>query len=93
MSTKFQSDEQRQPVWYVMDEFGSQIWHNDVTTNVCVVPFVDMALTGQAYSLMFPCSPIEANSWLTKQDKVKWVYEKCVVLESMGIRVRLKCPK
>lgn len=44
--------EDRVPVWYILDEFGSRIQHS-ASPNVRLVPFLCM-LDGAAYSLLFP---------------------------------------
>ena len=44
--------EDRVPVWYILDEFGSRIQHSH-SPNVRVVPFV-CVLDGAAYSVLFP---------------------------------------
>jgi len=60
------SVEERQPVWYVMDEFGSRIQHSD-TPSHRVVPFL-WAGDGLGYSIMFPITPhaIMANTSVTR---------------------------
>ncbi len=51
--------EDRVPVWYVMDEFGSKIQHSD-EPNVRAVPFIS-TVDGAAYSLMFPVKDVECG--------------------------------
>jgi len=60
------SVEERQPVWYVMDEFGSRIQHSDTPT-YRVVPFL-WAGDGLGYSLLFPCNTaaIPASTMVTR---------------------------
>ena len=56
--------EERQPVWYVMDEFGARIQHSDEPT-ARVVPFIYM-VDGCGYSLLFPIKDIEEDGILTR---------------------------
>jgi len=56
--------EQRQPVWYVMDEFGSRIQHSD-EPNFRVVPFIYMG-DGLGYSLMFPVQEVFEGEEVTR---------------------------
>jgi len=58
------SVEERQPVWYVMDEFGSRIPHSD-DPNVRVVPFL-WAGDGLGYSLLFPIKSLELGDEITR---------------------------
>ena len=60
------SVEERQPLWYVMDEFGSRIPHSD-SPSYRLVPFL-WAGDGLGYSLLFPVSsgPAEAGSVVTR---------------------------
>lgn len=47
-----QSAEERVPVWYIMDEFGSQVKHSD-EPSCCLAPF--FYTQGQiAYSILWP---------------------------------------
>ncbi|XP_059352286.1 tubulin--tyrosine ligase-like protein 12 isoform X2 [Daphnia carinata] len=56
--------EERLPIWYIMDEFGSRIQHADCAT-VRVVPFFYM--TEQAtYSIMFPITHLNVNDEVTR---------------------------
>lgn len=50
------SIEDRMPIWYIMDEFGSAINHSD-SPNVRVVPFIHLP-EGTTYSLLFPIEDI-----------------------------------
>ena len=50
-----ESVEDRQPHWYIMDEFGSRIPHSDSPT-YRTVPFM-FAGDGLGYSLLFPVTP------------------------------------
>jgi len=54
-----ESVEERQPVWYVMDEFGSRIQHSEEPT-YRVVPFIWTG-DGLGYSLLFPCTSSAIN--------------------------------
>jgi len=56
--------EERQPVWYVMDEFGSRIPHSS-NPSCRLVPFL-WSGDGLAYSLLFPIEPLEAGSRVTR---------------------------
>lgn len=60
------SVEDRQPVWYVMDEFGSRIQHSD-SPSYRVVPFL-WAGDGLGYSLLFPIksTTISASTPVTR---------------------------
>ena len=44
--------EDRMPVWYIMDEFGSRLQHSD-DPNFRLVPFFSL-LDDCAYSILFP---------------------------------------
>ncbi|KAI9555883.1 hypothetical protein GHT06_018400 [Daphnia sinensis] len=56
--------EERLPIWYIMDEFGSRIQHADCPT-VRVVPFFYM--NEQAtYSIMFPITNLKENDEVTR---------------------------
>ena len=62
--------EDRMPVWYIMDEFGSRIAHcfDDVDkVNVRVVPFIS-AVGGQvvAFSLLFPVKNVALNEEIVR---------------------------
>ena len=50
------TDEEREPIWYVMDEFGSSIRHND-TPKVQVVPFYYVGEKAM-FSIMFPLTDL-----------------------------------
>jgi len=56
--------EERQPYWYVMDEFGSRIPHCNIPT-VRVVPFI-WAEDGLGYSLLFPIVALEEGDAVTR---------------------------
>lgn len=56
--------EERMPIWYVLDELGSGINHND-SPNFRVVPFVH-APEGMTYSLLFPIRDCEENEVVTR---------------------------
>ena len=52
-----QGSDDRLPVWYVMDEFGSRIQHSDNPT-VRTAPFM-YAPTQMAYTIMWPIQDID----------------------------------
>lgn len=56
--------EERMPIWYVLDELGSGINHND-SPNFRVVPFVH-APEGMTYSLLFPIRDCDENEVVTR---------------------------
>lgn len=56
--------EERLPIWYIMDEFGSRIQHSDEPT-VRLVPFFYMAEQA-TYSIMFPVTDLEEHDELTR---------------------------
>jgi tubulin--tyrosine ligase-like protein 12 len=56
--------EDRQPIWYVMDEFGSRIQHTD-TPNFRAVPFLYMG-DGLGYSLLFPTCDVKEGDEATR---------------------------
>ena len=60
------SVEERQPRWYVMDEFGSRIAHSDLPSHR-LVPFL-WAGDGLGYSLLFPVTsgPVETGTIVTR---------------------------
>ena len=60
------SVEERQPRWYVMDEFGSRIPHSDLPSHR-LVPFL-WAGDGLGYSLLFPLTsgPVETGTNVTR---------------------------
>ncbi|XP_022084895.1 tubulin--tyrosine ligase-like protein 12 isoform X2 [Acanthaster planci] len=55
--------EDRQPVWYILDEFGSQILHDD-TPSCRLVPFFYVPHQ-IAYSLLFPLRDLEYGDDVT----------------------------
>ncbi|BFG04305.1 tubulin--tyrosine ligase-like protein 12 [Drosophila madeirensis] len=64
------SDEDRTPIWYVMDEIGSAVNHSD-DPNFRVVPLLYLD-THTTYSIMFPIKDCEQNELLTR-DVVEYV--------------------
>lgn len=56
--------EERQPIWYIMDEFGSRIPHSSSPT-VRIVPFIWNG-DGLGYSILFPVSSLEAGAEITR---------------------------
>ncbi|CAH0550755.1 unnamed protein product [Brassicogethes aeneus] len=57
--------EDRVPVWYIMDELGSAVYHND-NPNCRIVPFMYVN-EHTMYSLLFPTDDIEED-YLAKRD-------------------------
>lgn len=55
---------ERLPVWYVMDEFGSRIQHSDTPT-FKTAPFM-FAPTGMAYTVMWPLQDLEPGDEVTR---------------------------
>ncbi|XP_023304838.2 tubulin--tyrosine ligase-like protein 12 [Lucilia cuprina] len=64
------SDEDRQPIWYVMDEVGSAVGHSDVP-NFRLVPFLHLN-SQTTYSLLFPIKDVECGD-LVSRDYVEYV--------------------
>lgn len=62
--------EDRMPIWYIMDELGSAINHND-SPNFRVVPFMHIP-EGITYSLLFPIRDIEEGEQV-KRDFVEGI--------------------
>lgn len=58
------SIEDRMPIWYIMDEFGSAINHSD-SPNVRVVPFVHLP-DGVTYSLLFPIKDVPEGEQIAR---------------------------
>ncbi len=56
--------EERLPIWYIMDEFGSRIQHSDDPT-VRLVPFFYMNEQA-SYSVMFPITDLDENDEITR---------------------------
>lgn len=56
--------EDRLPLWYIMDEFGSAIQHSD-DPNFRVVPFA-FASEGITYSVMFPVKNVSKDEEVTR---------------------------
>ncbi|XP_054911404.1 tubulin--tyrosine ligase-like protein 12 [Poeciliopsis prolifica] len=58
------SAEEKVPVWYIMDEFGSQVQHSD-HPSCCMVPFFYMQ--GQlTYTLLWPLQDLKEGDELTR---------------------------
>ncbi|XP_034111030.1 tubulin--tyrosine ligase-like protein 12 [Drosophila albomicans] len=64
------SDEERMPIWYVMDEVGSAVNHSD-TPSFRLVPLLHLS-TQTTYSLLFPIRDCEQGSAVTR-DFVEYV--------------------
>ncbi|RZF45052.1 hypothetical protein LSTR_LSTR002013 [Laodelphax striatellus] len=56
--------EDRLPVWYIMDEFGSTIRHSD-DPNFRIVPFA-FAKDGITYSILFPIKDVAIDEEVTR---------------------------
>lgn len=56
--------EDRMPLWYIMDEFGSAIQHSD-NPNFRVVPFLHLT-EGITYSLLFPLKIVRLGEEVTR---------------------------
>jgi len=56
-----QGTDAAQPLWYIMDEFGSRIQHSD-TPNVRLVPFCYVP-TQTTFTVMWPLSDIEDGGY------------------------------
>jgi tubulin--tyrosine ligase-like protein 12 len=52
LSTEKLTDEEREPLWYIMDEFGSSIRHNDKPTMQCGIFYYIPTKT--MYSILYP---------------------------------------
>jgi len=52
-----QGSDAAQPLWYVMDEFGSRIQHSD-NPNVRLIPFCYVP-TQSAFTVMWPLADID----------------------------------
>ena len=57
--------EDRMPVWYILDEFGSRIQHRDQDWSFRMVPFIYMP-EGCAYSLLFPVQDLDHGEEVTR---------------------------
>ncbi|XP_076023602.1 tubulin--tyrosine ligase-like protein 12 [Genypterus blacodes] len=58
------SAEEKVPVWYIMDEFGSQVQHSD-RPSCCMVPFFYMQ--GQlTYTVMWPLQDLQEGDEVTR---------------------------
>lgn len=64
------SDEDRQPIWYIMDEVGSAVGHSD-EPNFRLVPFLHLN-TQTTYSLLFPIQDVECGDQVCR-DYVEYV--------------------
>lgn len=58
------SPEERVPVWYVMDEFGSQVQHSD-RPSCALAPFFSMQ-TQLAYSVLWPLQDLQDGDEVTR---------------------------
>lgn len=58
------SIEDRMPLWYIMDEFGSAIQHSD-NPNFRVVPFLHLT-EGVTYSILFPLKIVHSGEEVTR---------------------------
>lgn len=56
--------ENRVPIWYVMDEFGSRVQHSN-QPSVRIVPFFSLS-EGATYSVMFPVADLNENQEITR---------------------------
>ena len=56
----YKTDEEREPIWYIMDEFGSSIRHSDDPTVECM-PFYYIP-TATMYSLVWPLKLLTKGS-------------------------------
>ncbi|KAM8884390.1 tubulin--tyrosine ligase-like protein 12 [Synchiropus picturatus] len=56
--------EQKVPVWYIMDEFGSQVQHSD-QPSCCMAPFFSPQ-TQLAYTLLWPLSDLQEGDEVTR---------------------------
>jgi tubulin--tyrosine ligase-like protein 12 len=63
-SVNAESAEDNVPIWYIMDEFGSGIQHDD-EPNCRVVPFVHLP-SQITYSILFPLSDLECGEVVTR---------------------------
>ncbi|XP_004537531.1 tubulin--tyrosine ligase-like protein 12 [Ceratitis capitata] len=70
IATNGLSDEERLPIWYVMDEVGSAITHSD-DPNFRLVPFLYLN-TQTTYSLLFPIRDCDYEEQVTR-DFVEYV--------------------
>ncbi|XP_067632843.1 uncharacterized protein [Eurosta solidaginis] len=80
ISTNSLSDEDRQPIWYVMDEVGSAITHSD-EPNFRVVPFLYLN-TQTTYSLLFPIQDCAHEEQVTR-DFVEYVSKDAVERDAL----------
>lgn len=58
------TDDQREPVWYIMDEFGSSLRHNNEPTVKCS-PFFYLA-TNTMFTIMWPLVDLEHGDEITR---------------------------
>ncbi|CAF1222382.1 unnamed protein product [Rotaria sordida] len=63
LATNEGNAEDREPYWYIRDEFGSAIEHSD-QANVRLVPFLSM-IDGQMYTLLWLIKDIKCNESVT----------------------------
>ncbi|KAH8319916.1 hypothetical protein KR074_009428 [Drosophila pseudoananassae] len=70
IGTEGLSDEERQPIWYVMDEVGSAVNHSD-DPNFRLVPLLHLN-SQTTYSVLFPIRNCDAGEQVTR-DVVEYV--------------------
>ncbi len=59
LSTERLTDDEREPIWYIMDEFGSSIRHSDEPTVSCA-PFYYLP-SQTMYSIIWPLKNLECG--------------------------------
>lgn len=58
--------EDREPYWYIRDEFGSAIEHSD-QPNARMVPFLSM-IDGQMYTLLWLIEDVPSEGWILTRE-------------------------